>query len=338
MRFTILIPHWKTGKMTAYCIAQLLKFKGKHEIDIIVVDNNHGDGSIDYLYPFAEDIVVWPYPKDKVQSHGVAFDYVLPYVKTESFITLESDSYPTEDNWLDYYEKLVGNGFDAAGSLLQLSGGEYLHPCGAMYKTSVWQEAKDFVEKIPYAYFPNISKIGSFDYHLMVHDSIFDEFEKTPDDYVELAPNYKPYTPLKAVNQLDHYLPIGKGVFHNGMGDRNESIHTFHLRTIESEKDTVFINEKHKLINRIGAEPGQYFSWWLAAMNKKMFFIPTETKWLPNKENRNQEYTKMCNGFKHLWAGSAHLGMKGTDLNDVYEFKRNQLEELYNSLPFNQKI
>ena len=28
---------------------------------------------------------------------------------------MESDSFPVEENWLDYYEKLVEAGFDAAG-------------------------------------------------------------------------------------------------------------------------------------------------------------------------------------------------------------------------------
>jgi len=336
MKFSILIPHWKTGKISAYSVAQLLKFKGKHEIDIVVVDNNSGDGSIEYLEPFMKEITIIDYPKDKCQSHGLAFDYILPLVQTEYFITIESDSFPTQDNWLDYYEKIIENGYDCAGSLLKLSAGEYLHPCGALYKKSVWQEAKDFVEKIPYAYFSNMSHIGTFDYHLMVHDDIFDDFVKNPDDYVELAQNYKPYTPLKAIDKLEYYSPVGKGVFHNGIGDRQEHLDTFHLRTIESEKETIFINEKHKLINRIGCEPGQYFSWWMAAMNKKMFFIPTETKWLPGRENQNQEYTIMCNGFKHLWGISAYRD--GDPSDPVVREKQMMPEILYATLPDNQKM
>jgi len=60
MKFTILLPHYKTGKMTAYTIAQFLKHKGKHDIEILVVDNNAGDGSIEYLSPFQGIIQYYP--------------------------------------------------------------------------------------------------------------------------------------------------------------------------------------------------------------------------------------------------------------------------------------
>ena len=45
---TILVPHFKTGKMTAYCIHQILKHKGNNDVHIIVIDNSEGEG-IDYL-------------------------------------------------------------------------------------------------------------------------------------------------------------------------------------------------------------------------------------------------------------------------------------------------
>ena len=140
MDFTIIIPHYKS-KITAYAIHKLRENKGKHNIEIFVVDNNAGDGSFEYLKPFNKYIKYQPYPKNRLQSHGISFDFVLPYVKTEWFITIESDSFPTEDNWLDYYENIINQGYDCAGSLLHLSGGEYLHPCGALYSKKIWEQA-----------------------------------------------------------------------------------------------------------------------------------------------------------------------------------------------------
>jgi len=146
MKFSILIPHYKTGKMTAYCIHKILKHRGNHEVNIIVVDNSN-DGSEEYFMPFAEKFGThewcdgWyiPYPSDIMQSHGLAFDYALENVPniTPYFITLESDSYPIDDSWLDYYENLINEGYDMAGSYLRLSGGQYIHPAGAMYKLLV---------------------------------------------------------------------------------------------------------------------------------------------------------------------------------------------------------
>jgi len=85
MKISILIPHYCTGKMTAYTVAQLLKYKGNHELDIIVIDNKP-DGSIKYLDPFLEHLTIVEFPDDRTQSHGAAFDYVVPNIKTPYFL------------------------------------------------------------------------------------------------------------------------------------------------------------------------------------------------------------------------------------------------------------
>lgn len=340
MKITILIPHFKTGKMTAYTISQLLKHKGEHELNIVVIDNNAGDGSVKYLEPFSKHFTYLPYPNDRLQSHGIAFDFALElnYVNTGYFITLESDSFPIQDGWLDYYEYLVSQEVDCAGSILQLSGGSYLHPAGALYKKSNWDKAIYDCSNIPYAYLPNIATKEGFDSHLMVHDSIFAKFMKNPDDYIELSSSYKPYVLRLGYEKLAHYSPIGLGVFHNGMGNRQESIKTFRDRSIASEADTLTFDNKQKLIYRIGAEPGQWFSWWHAHNKKSINSIPTEIKWLPGKENQQQEYTLNEAGIKHLWAISAYHGYTPENERDVALLKQSIPDLLYETLPSSQKI
>ena len=44
-RISIILPHYKTWKMSFYAIHQLLKCKGPYQLDIYVVDNNAGDGT-----------------------------------------------------------------------------------------------------------------------------------------------------------------------------------------------------------------------------------------------------------------------------------------------------
>jgi len=330
MKFTLLMPHYKTGKVTAHCVSKLLKFKGKHEIDIVVIDNS-GDESIKYVDPFLKDITIIEYPKDKLQSHGIAFDYVLPHIKTDYFITLESDSFPTMENWLDYYEVLALGGFDCAGSLLQLSGGEYIHPCGAMYSLKVWKEAKAYCDEIEYAYFPNAAIKQGFQCHLMVHNRVLNNFFEFGERMVDMPKGYN------KDERLEYYRPT-VAPFHNGMGRIQESIISYGQRNIHQDSQYVLLDNDQDLIYRIGYEPGQWFTYWMLATKKQIYPIPTHIKWLENRVGQQQEYTMMENGFKHIWAGSSFMGMKDTEMNDVYEFKKKQVEELYDSLPQNEKI
>lgn len=319
MRFSILIPHYKTGKMTAYAIHQLLKFRGRHEIDIIVVDNSQ-DGSekifqfMDYGNHPDSSMMYIPYPKDLLQSHGIAFDYALEQMYnhiSDYFITIESDSFPTTSTWLDYYENLINEGYDMAGSLLTLSGGQYVHPCGAMYKKSNWKEAMAYAESINkvYTYYPNETQTeeGGFMYHSMRRGG--EENERSI-----------------------HYKPCTK-VFHNGMGFNQESIKTYGHRNIETGvKDMrMDLNESPRIL-RVGYEPGQWFAYWHYWQKKKIKEIPTETVWLPNRRNQQQAYTINEAGFKHLWGHTAWHDSKDESMKDVIGFKRNQAEELYKEI------
>lgn len=340
METTIIIPHYKNSKTTAFAISQYAKYVGNHQVRIIVIDNNDGDGSIEYLQPLREHFILVPYPKDRLQSHGIAVDYAieLGYVETEYFLMAESDSYPTGP-YLDYYEKLINTGVDAAGSLLKLSGGTFLHPCGAIYKKSVWYEAKAYVETIPYNYYPNFMMRNNFPVHTMIHKSLVEEIANNPNDWVELAPEYKDRTKEVMQAKLKHYNPVGMGVFHNGMGGRQESLRTYGERTPTTDFPFIKLTERNqKIIGRMGYEPAQFFYYYMVSEAKNVIYIPTETKWMEGRENQQQEYTINEAGIVHIWAGSSYLDMKGTEQNDVYEFKKNQIEGLYNSLPNHQKI
>lgn len=337
MHISILIPHYRVGKITAYAISQLLKYKGKHTLHIFVIDNSPLDGSIKYLAPFRDQISLFEYPQEKLQSHGIAFDFVLPYIKTEFFITMESDSFPVKEGWLDYYENLIKEGYDCATPLLKLSGGTYNHPCAGLYKKANWEEAKKYCEASPYLYYPNMSMKEGFAAHLMVHKSIQNQFLDNPEDYIELAEGYKPFTKELAEKRRLYYLPTC-GVFHNGMGCKEESVHTYGLRTNETEYQSVAYEEGKQLYRRIGAEPGQFFSWWHRFMGKKVFDIPTEVKWLQGQEGRQQEYTLTENGFYHAWGVSSYHNHTPSGEEDVAKLKQSLPDQLYSQLPEHQKI
>lgn len=336
MKFSIILCHYKTGKMTAFTVAQILKYKGNHEIEILICDNNAGDGSMVYLEPFKEYIEVIDYPKDKLQSHGIGYDVLFELAKNEWVVCMESDSFPIKEGWLDYYNGLIKLGYDGAASLLQLSGGCYGHPAGALYRRSIWVEAWKYCKEIEYFYFPNIAMKETFACHAMVHKSIINQFLSNPDDYIELADGYKPYYPKKAEEKCVHYLPT-VGPMHNGMGRLQESLKTYGTRNPETEVPNIILDNRAKIIYKIGYEPGQHHYYWQLAKGYNIYSIPTEVKWLKGKENQQQEYTLTENGVKHCWGISAYHNTELKD-GDVAKIKQSLPEELYNSLPEHQKI
>lgn len=337
MNFSIILCHWKTGKMTAFTVAQILKYKGDHEIEILICDNNAGDGSIAYLEPFKDQITVVDYPKDKLQSHGIGYDVLFELAQNEWVLCLESDSFPIKEGYLDYYCRLINEGYDGAVSLLMLSGGMYGHPAGGLYRRSIWVKAWQYCKDIEYFYFPNMGMKDTFKSHIMVHKSIINEFLAEPDNYIELVDDYKPYNPQKAEQRCVHYMPT-VGPMHNGMGRLQESLKTYGARNPETEVPNVILDNRAKIIYRIGYEPGQHHYYWMLANGYKIFHIPTETKWLPEKEGRQQEYTLNEAGIKHLWAISAYHDYTPEAEKEVALFKQSVPDQLYETLPEHQKI
>jgi hypothetical protein len=336
MRFSILIPHFRS-KITAYTVAKLIEYKGDHDIEILVCDNSR-DESIKYLEPFKDQITIVQYPSEKIQSHGVALDMLCELASKEFILTMESDCFPTKEGYLDYYEKLINDGCDSAASFLQLSGGYYAHPAGALFKRSIWLEAWRYCQTIQYTYFPSMAMKENFACHLMVHESVLEEFLNNPEDYIILSDSYKPYTRKKAIDQAAYYSPIAKGPMHNGMGRLQESVKTYGNRDVDTDVPNIMLDNKAKIIYRVGYEPGEFMCFWQLANNKMVYQIPTEIKWLKGREYQQQEYTLNEAGVKHIWCGSSYLSMENTEMHDVYEFKKNQIEELYNYLPEHLKI
>ncbi len=335
MKISIIFCHYKNGKMSAYTVSQLLKYKGDNDIEILISDNSR-DNSINYLEPFKEFIKIIPYPKNVIQSHGCGYDLLMNHVTNDYVIPIESDSFPTKENWIEYYLPIIKEGYSIAGSIMTLSGGEYIHPAGSIIKKSDWEEAKKYCESIPYHYLPNAAIIEDFPNHLMVHNDIWDFFLMRPASFVELPVKCLSFSKGDWLAKESFYKPV-VGPYHNGMGMFKETFKTYSKRNMNTEPAGILLDGKDRTIFRMGYEPGQWLSYYLKASEKKIAQIPTKVKWLPNRENQQQEYTIMDNGFKHLWAGSSFLDMKGTDNNDIYEFKIKQINDLYDSLPSEQK-
>lgn len=283
MEISIIIPHYKTEKMTRFTVSQFFKYQGEHDIHLIIGDNNAGDGTLDGLRGIP-NVTIVDYPKDILSSHGILIDYVLSLglVTTDYFIAAETDSFPTSLDFLNNYEKLIHEGYDCVGSLLTLSGGYYIHPAGALYKKSIWEEAKKYCDEVQYSYLPNIAIKEGHPCHLMVHNKIFGEFCKDPSKYVDVHHSYKEDTALMIANKAINYEVV-VNPFHNGMGQFQESFSTYGERNLETEPQNILLKNDEFLIHRMGYEPGQWFCYWQIAMGKKMFIIPTKTVWMKNR-------------------------------------------------------
>jgi len=342
MTISIILPHYKTWKMSFYTIHQLLKFRGRHQLDIFVVDNNPSDGTAENLKFFGDQIRILPYPADKMQSHGIAYDWAIPHLRTEVFATIESDSYPTSTDWCDWIDLLVKEGYDSAGSCLELSGGQFVHTAGAFYKKSIWQKAKRYVDNVEYYYYPNVAMKDNFPCHLMVHKSVQQQFVEGAGSLISLAPEYlkdgREMVPFYLGKKLAEYWPIGRGVFHNGIGNTDESYFTYAQRNVVTERDNILLDNKKPLLWRLGMEPGQFLCYWMLANKHNVYNIPTKTVWMPGRENQQQDYTISEAGFKHLWAVTAYNDATDPALMDIIQHKKNQMEELYQSIPANERI
>lgn len=341
MNITALISHYKTGKMTAYAVHQLLINKGKHDLQILICDNSNGEG-LEYLKPFGDDVKIITYPTDKLQSHGVGYDYLMPYVETDHFITMESDSFPTRDTYLDYYEYVINEGYDMMGSMLQLSGGLFVHVAGACYSKKLYDAAKEFVKTFDYTYYPNLAMKEEFPCHLMVHNDILPAFIEDPSKFIEVSKSYLKgdKSLMRAIGEeYERYRPIAEGVFHNGMGYNQESYYTYGQRNPETGLDDMTRPQPiEPFVYRLGQEPGSWLFNFAISHHYKVGSITTKTQWMPNRENQQQEYTLMDSSIKHLWGISAYDKCESADVQDIVKFKTAQVEFLYNSMEAKYKI
>ena len=313
----ILIAHYKTGKMTAYTVAKIKR----HSPDarIIIIDNSLGEG---LEYVDLDGVTVLTYPSDRMQSHGLAFDYAIPHIDSDYFITLESDAFPTHNNWLDYYHDLIHKGYDMAGSRLQLSGGNYIHPAGAMYKVSNWKEAKHDVMQYDYDYYPNMIMSEGFPHHCMIKKGHLPKGE--------LHPSYAG----GIESQRESYRPIAESVFHQGMGSNQESFSSYGRRNVTTGVQDMNAPISTQIL-RMGYEPGQWFGYWHLANDKKVFEVPTQVEWMPNRTGQQQEYTISQFGVKHLWGVTSYGLADAKEIADITARKQHLMNELYNEITSN---
>lgn len=109
---TICIVNYKTLDMTRLCLRSIRKFT-KYPYEVIVVDNDSRDESLDYLrgLEWIQLIERKPNPGEPGggYAHAAALDMGLDKCNTEFFISLHSDVFVKQSGWLGDLMKRFNN-------------------------------------------------------------------------------------------------------------------------------------------------------------------------------------------------------------------------------------
>ncbi len=110
-KVTICIVNYKTEELTRLCLRSIRKFT-RFPYEVIVVDNNSEDGSLDYLRSLKWiKLIERPGAEGKSGSwsHGTALDLGLEACTTEYFMAMHSDTFVHKDGWLTELTAIMEN-------------------------------------------------------------------------------------------------------------------------------------------------------------------------------------------------------------------------------------
>jgi GT2 family glycosyltransferase len=101
---TILIPNFKTLKLTMLCLDLIKKFTDLKRVRVIVIDNDSRDESVEYLRTLSWIMLIerGADPNDSPPlAHARALDMGLELVETPFVLSMHTDTFVKHNNWLD---------------------------------------------------------------------------------------------------------------------------------------------------------------------------------------------------------------------------------------------
>ncbi len=122
-KVTILVPNYKTLKLTQLCLQLIRKHTPKNLAKIIVIDNNSQDDSLKYLrsLPWI-DLIERSDAQLNIENptrpHAEALDLGLAQVRTPYVLSIHTDTLVRHDQWLDFLIRQIekDEAFAAVGS------------------------------------------------------------------------------------------------------------------------------------------------------------------------------------------------------------------------------
>ena len=115
---TILVPNYKTLEITKICMRLLRKYTNFDQVEVIAIDNNSQDASVEYLrsLPWIKLIERTPEADDTVPlSHSRALDMALAQVNTPYVLSIHTDTFVKRADWLDMLLKPFKDNTKLAG-------------------------------------------------------------------------------------------------------------------------------------------------------------------------------------------------------------------------------
>ena len=115
---SILIPHYKTLKMTQLCLRLIKSHTDLERVEIIVEDNGSNDESSEYLKKLDWISLI---TREKVigesgaQSHSNALNLALERVSTPYVLSIHTDTFVIDSGWLDYLLDAIKSDKELAG-------------------------------------------------------------------------------------------------------------------------------------------------------------------------------------------------------------------------------
>ena len=102
---TILVPNYKTPDITRICLRLLRRHTDPQRVDVIAIDNDSADASLDYLRSLSWiRLIERPPAADDTPplSHSRALDLALTQVDTPFVLSIHTDTFVRRDDWLDF--------------------------------------------------------------------------------------------------------------------------------------------------------------------------------------------------------------------------------------------
>lgn len=100
------IVNFRTPELTRVCLRSLRKFSDLSRVEIIVVDNNSQDDSLEYLRSLDWITLIERAPiagETPADSHARALDMALAKASAPYFMAMHTDSIVISPRWLDYF-------------------------------------------------------------------------------------------------------------------------------------------------------------------------------------------------------------------------------------------
>ena len=102
---TILVPNYKTPEITKICMRLIRKFTDFNVVDVIVIDNNSNDASLDYLKTLKWITLLERKATEAetpAMSHSNALDFALDKVKTPYVLSIHTDTFVKDKTWIQF--------------------------------------------------------------------------------------------------------------------------------------------------------------------------------------------------------------------------------------------